>query len=146
MDPQQDPPRPPDLQADPSASVDPKPELPKDPETGKHLPPVSGRFPPGVSGNPGGKKKGTWSVRRAIQRLLAEGTDPEDPDLGGTRTQALARRAMEAALGSRPLTKDERAILAWVVENAEGKLSQHHQIEGALPVKRVILEDGQAPA
>lgn len=117
---------------------------PRDPDTGKLLPPLETRFQPGQSGNPGGRVKGSWSVRKALQRKLAAHFEC-DPDQLGRSAIDLADLAIQAALGQTELSKGQREMLAWAVENAEGKLSQHHQVDGAVPVKRVILEPRGGP-
>lgn len=84
-------------------------------------PPPEHRFPPGVSGNPGGRPKGSYSVRDALRRELAK--DADDDGIGA-RARKLALALLEAADNGEG--ERVRAIAATIAE-AEGKPTEYVQ-------------------
>jgi len=57
-----------------------------------------GRFPPGVSGNPGGQRKGLVGVTRACRHLMLYGRDADPiPGTEGQEAWKLARKLIERA-------------------------------------------------
>ena len=69
-------------------------------DVGRGKPPKSGQFPPGVSGNPGGRRKGSLNVKTVLEAVM--GTEITVPDRGGSRTvsilEALLLRQTQEAL------------------------------------------------
>jgi len=87
---------------------------------GGYAPPVETRFKPGVSGNPGGKPKGSFSIRAAIKRELAANYDPET--MIGAKTREAALKYLEAAF-----TGDDKLVstLGSLIHEVEGRPLEH---------------------
>ena len=71
-----------------------------------------GRFRPGVSGNPGGRVKGS-SLERLIQQVLDE---PHSPAM--TKREALARALVAGAIEGNPVALRELLARLWPKELA----------------------------
>ncbi len=101
-----------------------------------NVPPSSGRFQPGRSGNPGGRPK-SRPITRALRRFLRQPVGvaaraADDP--GATAAEALAARLLIAAAAG-----DARAA-ALVLDRVEGRVPQavsHESHAGAL---RVVIQ------
>jgi len=71
-------------------------------DVGYGKPPVSSRFRPGVSGNPGGRKKGSRNVRTELEEVLNRALEVND---NGKKQVVTYRQAM---------------MLRWVQEAIKG--------------------------
>lgn len=80
-------------------------------------------FPPGVSGNPGGRPKNTPLA--SAYRDLLDKKFPDDP-AGRTYAQVLAERVLNTALS--PSDKDAIAAAREVADRAEGKPLQSVEV------------------
>lgn len=100
-------------------------------EAGKVLPPVETRFPPGRSGNPGGKPRGA-SIQAAILRDLAK--DPDEDGIGrGARE--VAQALMDVAAGRRaPDEVDTKAALA-LLDRTDGPIVKEIKSETTLDIQ-----------
>lgn len=103
-----------------------------------------GTFPPGVSGNPSGKPKGSFSVRAAWKRKLAKGfeTDTEAGE-GEERLGTLARAlADQLQMAIERGDSDAVRALCLAIAEAEGKPQERVEHSGDVTMRRVILDEG----
>lgn len=85
-----------------------------------YAPPVEHRFKPGHKPT-GHRPKNAHSVRGAIRAILARNADPETGF--GRYTMELAEIAVDAALGKIKMSPSQRRWIAWIVDQADGKLT-----------------------
>lgn len=88
---------------------------------GGFAPPVETRFQPGQSGNPGGRLKGSPSIRAALRREVAAGFE-SDPDGLGIKAVSYAQKYLAAVESG-----DLNAIKAFdaLSEQLEGKPTEY---------------------
>lgn len=108
-------------------------------EVGYKKPPVETRFPPGKSGNPGGRKRGA-SVLHELERELAEGAEIVDGEVirSGHKARELAQALLDVARGKRdPSEVDVKAALA-ILDRTDGPVEKKIEHSGGIPVRVVI--------
>jgi hypothetical protein len=102
-------------------------------KVGYKRPPIHTRFEKGISGNPGGVKKGTIYVSEAYKRLMAmpmqeyKAYKPKNP------AEAMAMQQIKNALG---LSKREITLPSAkeIADRTEGRPAQKVQMEGSLQI------------
>ena len=102
-----------------------------------YAPPVEHRFQPGQTGNPGGRPKGSASIRAALRRSLAAGHE-SDPDGIGARAVSLAQKYLDAVD-----TGDRDAIEALdaLITQVEGKPTEYvHRTDNS--TRTVVVHKG----
>lgn len=85
---------------------------------------TQGKFMPGVSGNPGGTPKGTFSLQAKLRRYLEE--HPSEAD------DIIKAMAKQGKLGNMVATKE-------MMDRIDGKVPETHRIEGELPIRLVFM-------
>jgi hypothetical protein len=88
---------------------------------GKGKPPITGRFKPGQSGNPAGKKPGTLSLKRMLREYLQRSAQGEQ-----TYADLYIKRLIDKAIA-----KGDANVMKLIWEAIEGK-----------PVQPLVTEDG----
>lgn len=85
---------------------------------------AKGRFVPGQSGNPGGKRPGTVSLVAKLRQYLVE-----HPEEVKAIIEAMAK---QGKLGNMMATKE-------MLDRIDGKVAETHRLEGELPIKLVFV-------
>lgn len=109
------------------------------------IPPPEHRFPPGKSGNPGGRRKGA-SIVHELERRLAKGAQfDENGELvqAGTEACEIAESLIAVSKGARdPSEVDVKAALA-IMERVDGPVVKEQiTYDGGEIANGITLEDG----
>lgn len=111
-------------------------------EVGQFLPGNPHAFPPGVSGNPGGRPRGS-SVTAPLLRLLAKDENEHgEGRLAVAHAQRLLDIALGKAIGEDPKTlAAELKAIALTMERTDGRVLQEVKNSGEpTHVTRVVVE------
>ncbi len=100
---------------------------------GKHLPPASTRFKPGVSGNPDGIPKGTKQVKRRLRSALIRRLKAHPEKIN---------EIVEGLIGGCAEGDGACQRIAW--DRLDGVLEKQVKVTGTAVVK-VIVRGGPAP-
>lgn len=108
------------------------------------MPPVETRFPPGKSGNAGGRPKGA-SIKAALLRELA--ANPDADGIGAKAVEA-ARAYLQASQGDTPEASRRAANLSQLIEHTDGKPRQTIEHEGtpvSISISGMVIEPPELP-
>jgi hypothetical protein len=87
-----------------------------------------GTFPPGVSGNPGGRPRGRVSLRALLQERLAQVAPPDPFDFGAPDARTWAERIVDRMLDA--ATHGDARALRLVWEYVEGRPAEEVRAVG----------------